>query len=367
MIDFELFLQYVKKGLFTVEKHPNSELYIFGYQTGSISEGKIRKWDNISKKMRGLIVDSKGEIKSRSFEKFFTFRSYLSQQTVFLSDSQVVELPNCPYKIYEKIDGSLSILYWIDDTPYLATQRSFTSLKAKKATKILYEKYEDTFCNLKRDRTYIFEAIYPESKVLIDYQNEEKLILIGVLDNLTGNDLPLEEIGFPIAKDWTKKLENLTNLAEIEKLNIRDKEGFVLLYENGLRIKIKFPWYKDAHQILNKLIMLEYQQYKLESKLKEFFNYSKNLPSTDIIWKRFSNGENPKEILNDFPSIYNLIGVDEWIEMEYQKYKTKCTSENKAPVQPDRNKVLEINSLIYHPASENVMWKRISRLRETYD
>ena len=76
-MNIDLLLEYVKKGEFTVEKHPSEELFIFGYATGPVTENKKRNWDEINKKMRGLIVDSKGNIRARSFEKFFTFVKYI--------------------------------------------------------------------------------------------------------------------------------------------------------------------------------------------------------------------------------------------------------------------------------------------------
>jgi RNA ligase len=41
------------------------------------------------------------------------------------------------------MDGSLGILYWIKDKPFVATRGSFESDQAVKATKILHERYQD--------------------------------------------------------------------------------------------------------------------------------------------------------------------------------------------------------------------------------
>ena len=367
MIEIKELFKYVKDGLFTVEKHPDADLYIFGYHSGPYSKS-ITQWNKTTKQMRGLIVDSNGKIHSRSFEKFFTFREYLSKDTVLMSEGQIAKIPDLPFKIFEKVDGTLTILYWINDIPYLSTQRSFTSLKAQKATKILHQKYSHLFDKLKRDRTYIFEAIYPEAEVLVDYKSEEKLILLGVLNNETGEVLPFEKIGFEIVKDWTEDLSLVKNLKEIENLNFSNLEGFVIVYENGFRIKIKFPWYKEAHMLMNKLIILEYNIDVIESKLKELLSIESNVPDSNKIWERFSKGELPCDIIKDFPHAYKFIGIDEWINTQYKKFVIKKGNNGTSDIiYPEKNEVLQRDFLLYQSFSENIMNNRMINLKNKYD
>lgn len=367
MIEINEFFKYVKDGLFTVEKHPDADLYIFGYHSGPYSK-TITQWNNITRRMRGLIVDSKGNIHSRSFEKFFTFRDYLSKDKVLMSEGQIAQIPDSSFNIFEKVDGTLTILYWINDVPYLSTQRSFTSQKAQKATKILHEKYSHLINKLKRDRTYIFEAIYPESEVLINYENEEKLILIGVIKNETGETLSLENIGFEIAKDWTEDLSMLKNLKEIENLNFRNLEGFVIVYENGFRIKIKFPWYKEAHLLMNKLILLEYNTDLIENKLKELLSIRSNIPDSYKIWERFNNGEMPNDIIIDFPNAYKFFGIEDWVNIQYGRFLDKKNNlkDNKI-IYPEKNEILHKDELVFKSFSENIMNNRMLNLKKKYD
>lgn len=362
MMKFSDFEQYVDDGLFTKEKHPLADLYIFGYHSGPYSKPK-NVWNDTTKMMRGLIVDSNGIIHARSFEKFFTFRTYLSEETALFSEGQILKLPNLPYKVYEKVDGTLTILYWIDDVPYLATQRSFSSVKAKRATEILHTKYSHLFEKLKRDRTYIFEAIYPESQVLIDYGNEEELILIGVIDTNTGSSLPLEEIGFKISKDWTSELKNISNMKELESLNIKNLEGFVIVYENDFRIKIKFPWYKEAHTLMNKLILLEHNIDLISDKLKELLSIKSNIATNFKIWERFKAGETTEQISKDFPNAYKYFGIEEWLENEYNTF-VKNSQEISCHLNEEK---LIRNSLVYKSSSENIMNNRMLNLKKRYD
>ena len=358
--------KYIKEGYFTMEKHPDADLYIYGYSTGPLASKNL-KWNSVTRQMRGLITNTEGKVMARSFEKFFTFNQYLSTEKVLLSDGQVASIPALPYKVYEKLDGSLAVLYWIGDTPYLATQRSFTSLKARKSSEILHKKYAPFFDKLKKDRTYIFEAIYPESKVLIDYGDTEELILLGIIDNETGKDHPLEDIGFPIAKDWTEDLINIKSFDDLKALNIENKEGLVIVYENGFRVKIKFPWYKEAHVIVNKIIQYEYFIDVFQKQLKGLLNIPSNIPNSNDLWRRFQNNEHLHEILKDFPNQYKFFGIESWVKNEHEKYLSKSITLNDKYVLPDENEILDIKKSIYKPASENIMWNRWNQLEKSYD
>ena len=124
--------------------------------------------------------------------------------------------------------------------------------------------------HLSKKYSYIFEIIYPDTNVLVDYGNEEKIVLLGVLELATGNELEVRaDIGFPVAKNYTKEYSHIDNLADLKKLDIKNLEGFVLTYESGLKVKIKFPWYDKSHAIMNEVLMTEMLLYKKTKELKE--------------------------------------------------------------------------------------------------
>jgi RNA ligase len=93
--------------------------------------------------------------------------------------------------VYDKLDGSLGILYFYDDKPYIATRGSFTSEQAERANKIFQKKYSHLHFN--KEHTYLFEIIYPENRIVVDYGAKEDLILLAVLDTETGKDLELPD------------------------------------------------------------------------------------------------------------------------------------------------------------------------------
>lgn len=370
--DFDKLKECVRDNQIMMEKHPTADLFIFGVST--ISRDYIL-WNDFNINCRGLIVDSTGCVKSRSFQKFFTFYKYISEGLVQLSEGQISSIPDCDYKIFEKIDGSCSILYWIGDIPHLASQRSFTSRKALRATEILHKKYTSTFGKLKKDRTYIFEAVYPEARVTVDYGDTEALFLIGVLDNKTGNDLLIEDIGFPIAHDYTLELKNLSNFEELKLLNLSNKEGFVVKFENGLRIKVKFPLFERIHKVVNQTVSLEKRLFRNQMLLKRMYSMPMKILNNLEIWSYFKANKSLHSILINISNFQYSLGMDQWVEIIYNQFINDYSEQdiNLSHVEKcEKIKPLEIIEFktvekINLSSSELIMWNRLKRISELYE
>lgn len=375
-VDKALFDSYVSEFGITVQKHPDTNLYIYGYYTGPYANNIV--WDEVNINCRGLIISDDGTIVARSFTKFFTFEKYTNNNTVLLDNGTLINIDDQgSRKIYDKPDGSLAILYWIDDKPFLATQRSFTSIKAKKATEILYTKYNHCFKFLKKDRTYLFEAIYPESQVIVNYGKSEDLILIGIIDNLTGNDLPLENIGFPVVEDMTEKLSNISGLDELQKLNLTNKEGFVILYESGLRLKIKFNWFTAAHHLLNQIIKQEMLMYKSVQQFKALMNMMPHNLTNLHVWNCLAKGRCLSTLQYKIPDVYHNLSVEEWLvetafKLKYD-FEEICKTrpglsdiEYWELIKPSNIDTFSLKERIKESDSETIMWKRIHRIFEKF-
>jgi RNA ligase len=230
----------IEQKYISVQKHPAEELYIYNYTPKAQFE---KQWDEITLQCRGLILDAGGAIVARPFRKFFNLEEHLPY-----------EIPHEPFEVYEKMDGSLGILYWLQNQPYMATRGSFDSEQARKATQLLQHTYTDALPLLQKDKTYLFEIIYPGNRIVVDYGQREELVLLAMIDTQTGRDLPLADIGFPLVKRYygIRDMKALKNLAQ------DNREGFVLKFESGFRVKVKFEEYVRLHRILtgvsNKLI-----------------------------------------------------------------------------------------------------------------
>lgn len=129
-------------------KHPTADLYIYNY-TAKAQYDWV--WNEATEQCRGLIMDGTGNVIARPFRKFFN----LDEGTV---------LPLVPFEVAEKLGGSLGILYWVGDEPYIATRGSFESDQAVEAKRILDAKYRDAAMTLDRDLTYLFEIVYPGAR-----------------------------------------------------------------------------------------------------------------------------------------------------------------------------------------------------------
>lgn len=227
----------IAKGYIHKNKHPNANLWIYNYTQATQYD---KYWTKETLKCRGLILDEDYKIVAHSIPKFFN-----------VEEVGYNTLPNEPFKIFEKMDGSLGVLYWLNNQPYIATRGSFTSKQAVKANQLLQGKYASAIKNLDKSKTYVFEIIYPENRIIVNYGKEETLVLIAVVDTKTGRNEEIKNIGFPLPEIY-----NYNSLAELKSLNWKNKEGFVILYKSGFRVKIKFEDYIELHKIVTQISSL---------------------------------------------------------------------------------------------------------------
>ena len=357
---------------FCVEKHPNADLYIYGYDSRKLNR---IIWDNFNVNMRGLIVDAEGNVQAMSFKKFFTFRNYLSPKLIALSEGNTLRLPQEKYTITEKVDGTLGLLYWINDVPYIATQRSFKATNAQRASQILHSRYKHLFSKLDRNKSYIFEVLFPESRVLIDYGDREDLILIGVIDRETGKEETHlhRDTGFPVTKDYTQEFGHIKNFDELKNFNIPNMEGFVITYlESGIKIKLKFPWFDEAHDAMNNIIHYSIKVQRERALFNKLMNISRNLLSNLTIWEYLKSGKNESEIFRRIPYDYYFHDFDPWFNKQIhqltenfnfhkQNYKELTEIEIWEQIKPKNIEYFDVEERITQPEYSSVMWKFMER------
>lgn len=234
-IDFGRYRELEAEGLLYIQKHPEADLFIHNYSQYTQFE---RVWIPETLNSRGLITTGEGMIVARPFAKFFNF------------GEQDLPIPNEPFEVFEKMDGSLGILYFLDGEPQIATRGSFISEQSERANAIFRRKY--AHIPLDPSITYLFEIIYPENRIVVNYGETEDLILLGMVETATGRELPLAEIGFPVVKKYSH-VDDLARLAEFEEEN---REGFVVRFQNGYRLKFKFEEYKRLHKVMTRVTPL---------------------------------------------------------------------------------------------------------------
>ncbi len=247
-LDWDEINALVDQHYLNVQKHPQAELYICNYTAKAQYDAF---WNDYTLMCRGLIIDQEGYIVARPFPKFFN-----------LSEVKFHDLPQEPFEVYEKLDGSLGILYWLDGTPQIATRGSFVSKQAQEANKILQDKYQHVVQKLDTGYTYLFEIIYPGNRVVLDYGKVRDLFLLAIIHTKTGQEVSIPETGFL----QVPKYDGIHDLSQIQQYAQDDKEGFVLRFQSGGRVKVKFSEYIRLHRIITGLSLLEIWEYLSEGK-----------------------------------------------------------------------------------------------------
>lgn len=274
-MNLDLLHRMINDGYVVMQKHPTEELFIYNYSASAQYE---RVWNEVTLQCRGLILNSEKEIIARPFPKFFNYEELESHS-----------IPNENFEVYEKLDGSLGILYFVNDKPCIATRGSFASEQAIFATELLHSVYKDVIRHLNSNHTYLFEIIYPENRIVVDYGDAKELRLLAIIETYSGKDLPLVDIGFPIVT----KYDGVKDFHALKQLNESNKEGFVIKFENGFRFKLKFEDYVYLHKIITGI-------------------------SSTTIWESLSNGEDFKAILEKVPDEFY-----DWVKKTEQELRTK--------------------------------------------
>lgn len=251
--------------------HPNdSELWILNYTEKAAYEGL---WNNVTLNCRGLIVNAFGDIVARPFPKFFNYGQ---------AGCPAIDL-DAPAVVTDKLDGSLGILYRVPgEKEYsIATRGSFESEQALHATEILRTKYS----NFKPSSnwTYLFEIVYPENRIVCDYEGMDDLVFLGAVHLSSGISYDSDVASMlgwagPVAEVFEYR-----TMREALEAEPRDgKEGFVVHFLNSdVRVKIKQEDYIALHRIVTGLnarsvweAMLNYDLEGLVAKVPdEFYDF----------------------------------------------------------------------------------------------
>ena len=111
--DLEKLNKYIEEGLVVKNEHPTLPISIYNYSRKTQYENN---WDEITKQCRGLILDNEGYVIAKGFDKFFNMEELVSE-----------DIPNETFEVFEKLDGSLGILFWYEGKWILSTKGSFFS------------------------------------------------------------------------------------------------------------------------------------------------------------------------------------------------------------------------------------------------
>lgn len=253
--------EYFEKGLVYKQVHPTLPLTIWNYSEKVQYEGL---WDEITLQTRGLVTDNDGNIIVHPFKKFFNIE-------------EGKHTPTEEFEVYEKMDGSLGILFFYEGKWIVVTRGSFTSDQSVKAQELLRSKY--IVESIPKGYATLFEIIYPENRIVVDYGDEEKLVVLGMTSRVSGKEMDynsLLNVHNESGMSVVKKYDGIKDYKQLKEMVKNDQEGFVVKFSNGDRVKVKGVEYLRLHKIMGNL-------------------------STTAVWEVLSNSGDMENLLKDVP------------------------------------------------------------------
>lgn len=269
----------IELGNVNVQTHPNLNLKIAKYSQQSVFS---RHWNDITKMCRGLVYDEEGNVVVYCMGKFYNHSE--------ADGIPVYEKGKLgPYTIYNKMDGSLiQVAKWKGNL-IVTSSGSFQSTQAVKATELI-QPFVD---KIKEGRTYIFEYIAPSNRIVIDYGDKVSLTLLAVRDTGTGEeyDISLEDDSFEKVESVDKTLEEVE--AELSIAEYINKEGYIALFVDGSRVKLKYDRYCELHKVISGLNELS-------------------------VWENLSNNVDVEKIITNIPD-----ELYDWLKTTVADLKSK--------------------------------------------
>jgi len=274
VFDPALYVEMEGAGMIRTQIHPSLPLAIATYTKDCVV---ARCWNEVTLQCRGLIYNYETqELLARPFPKFFNLGEPLAREDY-----------EADVEVSDKLDGSLGIGYVWEGKLYIATKGSFASEQAVEANKILQETHPNWLPP--EGLTPLFEIIYPENRIVLDYGQSRELRFLEAIDIETGKtfDWGSDDKGRDsVWISWPGRTVGFTGYQTLRQavsaLPRENAEGFVVRYlDTDERIKIKQQDYLDKH----KMVFLLSQKTIWESlKNGRFHEYKSGMPDEFHDW-----------------------------------------------------------------------------------
>ncbi len=280
----------IADGYVAVKHHPDDDqLVILNYTQRAVSTD----WPHTLRRCRGLIVrdlDGDATVVASGPRKFFNADEPQGKEdrAGVPDDADVI--------VTDKTDGSLLLLFRAPDgLPAFATRGSFQSEQAQWATNLLRTEYQGAGERLlmldeMSDATSIFEAVYDDNRIVLQYDFED-IVSLGFVGHRNGDLFsPIVDDQCPPFRQtkvfYSGPLDDLPML-DMERPNA---EGYVLNYSwadadggHVVAVKAKQEDYVRLHRIVTglneKTVWEALQDETLDAILKE-------LPAEHAEWAR---------------------------------------------------------------------------------
>lgn len=213
---------------------------------------KKKAWNDMTIKARGLFVDKvSGEVKLRSFEKFFNY-----QELTGTTDKRSLQANlKFPVKLWLKENGYLGILSVIDDKFVFATKSVINSEYVDWFKELFYTQFSMDEIELikqfitENNCSLVFEVITKHDPHIIKY-DEDKLVLLQAIKNqLEYETVDYTSLFFVTSVEPKWLVDTVDGWESLEKyFKLADQseiEGYVIEDQTGFMFKYKGKYYSD--------------------------------------------------------------------------------------------------------------------------
>ncbi len=229
--------------------------------------------ERVVQQCRGIILDENNnwQVVSYPYDKFFNYDSHLAPKL----DWQTTN-------VYDKLDGSLVILYHYDGAWHVQSSGMADAMGTIQNTDLtIKDLFWSVFDNLDYQKPaetnycFMFELVSPYLRVIVDYQKDD-LLLHGVRNLDTFKEEKPDQ--------WAKKYnwhciktypfsELLDVLKTTKTINGLELEGFVAVDAKFDRVKIKAPNYVRLHHLKGEFSNRRLIEIVINNEGDEFLNY----------------------------------------------------------------------------------------------
>jgi len=237
IVDLYLLEQEVTAGYINRRHHPEfPELALVGYSDRAQFDGH---WTDTVRACRGIIYRTDTlEVLARPFAKFFNHGQTSDQYDL---DAPILGA-------FNKWDGSLGIGYTRPDGRFaIATRGSFDSDQARHANERLDHWVDVADAWQELGSTPLFEIIYPENRIVLDYGERDELIYLGSVSIDSGRYFP--------PYNWESAGRTLREVLALPPRP--NAEGFVAWVDPWTAVKFKQDDYLALHHIISNLTTKE--------------------------------------------------------------------------------------------------------------
>lgn len=241
----------------------------FKYTAQAIYSGT---WNHVTLHARGHVFNvSSGKCVLRPWDKFFnyselvlpngsftpTYRASAAEGMHFpqSEDNEKLQGDFGHFIATDKLDGSLCIAGLVDGEPMVTSSGAIHSDHSEWSRNWL--ECHNILGKFESGLTYMFETIADIFLHPIKY-DYEGCSLLGIIDNATGQELPFDHVE-RTAQEWriaTPQRVDVTSLADAQKFVKglpANKEGIVITFENGFKVKMKGEEFLKVHKLFHGL------------------------------------------------------------------------------------------------------------------